>query len=109
MFILNEKLNKVEISKDEKERLENILRRCYRDALTIDDGLSDVLEMGGMKYAVETLLHTVMKTANWYLDDYGFIVIEKVDNVPWNNVCEDINRRFGTNYGSVDIPDVNQL
>ena len=109
MHIINEKNEKIQITMAEKDHLEKVLKRCYINALTIDDGLSDVLEMGGMKYAVESLLHVTMKTANWSLDQYGFIIIENGDNVPWNNICNDINRRFGTNYGPVAIPDVNEL
>jgi hypothetical protein len=109
MFIINENNEKTLVTVAEKERLERILQRCYRNALLIDDGLSDVLEMGGMKYAVESLIHIVMKTANWYLDQYGFIVVEEGDNVPWENICADINRRFHTHYECIDIPDPNEL
>ena len=111
MYIKNEN-GRFELGGTKKELIEKALQRSYKSALLIDDGLSDVLEMGGMLEAVRTLIHTTIKTACWSLEEYlfyGYLFFEEGDNVPWNNVCEDINRRFHTHYECVSIPDANEL
>lgn len=110
MYIINGEKEKVELTSAEKEHLEKVLKRCYRNALFIDDGLGDVLEMGGMLETISMLLYATVKTACSSLGIYyGDIFFEEGDNVPWGNVCVDINRRFGTNYSPVAIPDVNEM